>query len=194
MIIKPIIYLLICFCTVSMCFGQTTKKNTYTKEEIEQFEANYKDKNKKDKEIRKVLHKTTIKRLTLEDIDGNTHTLETLKGKIIILNFWFIRCQPCVAEIPDLNELQAKFRDKEVMFFAVALDNKTDLETFLESHPFDFTIIPKGGALANRFKIPHYPFNIIIDQNGKMRYVSEALSLNIANRLKRQINGLLKNN
>ena len=58
--------------------------------------------------------------------------------------------------------------------------------------PFDFIIIPNGRELANRFKIPHYPYNVLIDPNGKIEYVSDVLSLNMMNRLKRKINGLLK--
>ncbi|WP_299336373.1 TlpA disulfide reductase family protein [uncultured Psychroserpens sp.] len=192
MTIKPLIFLLIFFCTISTCIAQTTTKKTYTKEEIEQLDATYKAKKKKDKAKRKELNQTTLTELTLEDINGNIYTLDDLKGKVVVMNFWFIRCQPCVAEIPDLNELKAKFKGKDVLFFAVALDTKPALEVFLESHPFDFIIIPKGGALANRFKIPHYPFNMIIDQNGTMQYVSDVLSLNIVNRLKRRINALLK--
>lgn len=179
--------------SITICFSQSKNKITYTKEEIAEFEANYKIKKKKEKAERKDIDGTILTELTFEDINGNTHTLESLKGKVVIMNFWFIQCKPCVAEIPNLNELKAKFKDKPVVFFAVALDSKPALQTFLETHPFDFAVIPKGGNLANRFKIPHYPYNVIIDQNTKLHYVSDVLSLNMMNRLKRKINGLLNN-
>src|SRR5690349_10846086 len=39
------------------------------------------------------------------DLNGNTVTLETLRGKVVYLNFWFLSCAPCIAEIPNLNRL-----------------------------------------------------------------------------------------
>ncbi len=130
--------------------------------------------------------------LILEDIEGNSHTLESLKGKVVVMNFWFINCKPCVAEIPDLNKLKAKFNNKDAVFVAIALDSKPSLDKFLETHEFNFTVIPKGRELAERFKIPHYPYNVVLDKTSKMHYMSDVLSLSILNRLKRKINGLLK--
>ena len=55
-----------------------------------------------------------------------------------MLNFWFIGCKPCVAEIPDLNKIKEKFKDKDVAFFAVTFDSKKKLEEFVIKKPFDF--------------------------------------------------------
>lgn len=189
---KSIIATLFLTFTLNICFGQNSNKKQYTAEEIAEMDANYKAKKKKDKEGRKELEGTTLNELVLEDIDRNKHTLESLKGKVVLMNFWFIHCKPCVAEIPDLNKLKEKFNDKDVVFIAVALDNKKSLDKFLETHDFDFTIVPNGRTLADCFKIPHYPYNVILDKTGKIQYVSDVLSLNMMNRLKRKINGLLK--
>ena len=189
---KSLILTLILAFTLNICLSQNNEKKSFSEEELAETEANYKIKKEKDKADRKVLDGTTLNELVIEDIDGNIHTLESLKGKVVLMNFWFIHCKPCVAEIPDLNELKTKFKDKDVVFLAVALDNKKSLDKFLELHPFDFTIIPKGRELAERFKIPHYPYNVILDKTGTLHYVSDVLSLNITNRLKRRINGFLR--
>ena len=189
---KSLILTLILAFTLNICLSQNNEKKSFSEEELTEMEANYKIKIEKDKADRKELDGTTLNGLVIEDIDGNIHTLESLKGKVVLMNFWFIHCKPCVAEIPDLNELKTKFKDKDVVFLAVALDNKKSLDKFLELHPFDFTIIPKGRELAERFKIPHYPYNVILDKTGTLHYVSDVLSLNITNRLKRRINGFLR--
>lgn len=189
---KSLILTLILAFTLNICLSQNNKKKSFSKEELAEMEVNYKIKKEKDKADRKELDGTTLNELAIEDIDGNIHTLESLKGKVVLMNFWFIHCKPCVAEIPDLNELKTKFKDKDVVFLAVALDNKKSLDKFIETHPFDFTIIPKGRELAERFKIPHYPYNVILDKTGKLHYVSDVLSLNITNRLKRKIYSFLK--
>lgn len=189
---KSLILTLILAFTLNICLSQNNEKKSFSEEELAEMEANYKIKKEKDKADRKELDGTTLNELVIEDIDGNIHTLESLKGKVVLMNFWFIHCKPCVAEIPDLNELKTKFKDKDVVFLAVALDNKKSLDKFLEIHPFDFTIIPKGRELAERFKIPHYPYNVILDKTGTLHYVSDVLSLNITNRLKHRINGFLR--
>lgn len=189
---RSILIALILIFTFNFCISQNVEKNVFSAEEQAQLEADYKTKKKKDKADRKELDGTTFNELVIEDIDGNVHTLESLNGKVVLMNFWFIHCKPCVAEIPDLNELKAKFKGKDVVFLAIALDNKKSLDKFLETHQFDFTMVPKGRELAERFKIPHYPYNVILDKTGKMHYVSDVLSLNMMNRLKRKINGFLK--
>ncbi|MEH6537276.1 MAG: TlpA disulfide reductase family protein [Psychroserpens sp.] len=189
---KATISILILVFTLNLSIGQSKPKKTFTKEEEKALVKRLKEKDKVERAARKELKGTTLSALKLEDLNGNIHTLESLKGKVVLMNFWFIHCKPCVAEIPDLNDLKQKFKGKDVVFLAVALDSNKSLETFLETHEFDFTIIPRGSVLARDLRIPYYPYNVILDKTGKLHYVSGVLSLNIMNRLKRKINGLLK--
>lgn len=159
--------------------------------EIKQREEDFNQKIKDDKLLRKKLNGSTIDNLVLTDINNNTHTLESLKGKVIVLNFWFIQCKPCVAEFPDLNALKAEFKNKPVEFFAVTFNDKKALHTFFESHELDYHIIPNGRAVIDKFKVPHYPYNVIIDKNGKIEYINDVLTLNVFKKLKRKIKKML---
>ncbi|QDW28197.1 TlpA family protein disulfide reductase [Pedobacter sp. KBS0701] len=77
--------------------------------------------------------------LRITDMNGNKYDLRDSTGKIFVLNFWFINCPPCKSEIPQLNELVAKYKDnKDVVFLAIALDEKYDLKSFLKSTTFDY--------------------------------------------------------
>src|SRR5215475_12511717 len=51
--------------------------------------------------------------------DANT-TWESLRGKVVVLDFWATWCGPCVASIPHWNELSQKFRDQPVVFLAIS--------------------------------------------------------------------------
>ena len=77
---------------------------------------------------------------TATDLEGTTFTLDELKGKVVVINFWFVACKPCVEEIPELNELVEKYEEKDVVFLGFALDNEKRLNSFLEKTPFKYHI------------------------------------------------------
>ncbi len=156
-----------------------------TKEEIKKRKIDSKDKLKHKKNTRKKLDGSTIKELSFEDINGKKYDLTNLKGKVIVLNFWFIHCKPCLAEFPDLNDLKKRFKSKPVEFFAITSNNKKSLDTFFKSHKLDFTIIPNGKEINNRFKIPYFPYHIIIDKSGQIEYIKNI------KKLESKINNLL---
>jgi len=162
------------------------------KKSISQKEINdtYKAIEKEKKALRKQIDGSLLDELNFEDIDGNKYTLDSLKGKVVVMNFWFIQCKPCIKEFPDLNALKLKFKDKAVEFFAVTWNDKNSLIGFLERNKLDFTVVPDG-KLIEKFKIPYYPYNIIIDKKGKVEYVNDVLSLNVIKKIERKVNQLL---
>ncbi|WP_396170835.1 peroxiredoxin family protein [Flavobacterium sp.] len=157
------------------------------KEEVKNRKIEYKNKLKQEKEFRNKLEGTIINELNLEDINGFKFNLVNLKGKVIVLNFWFTQCKPCVAEFPELNELKEKYKSQPVEFFAVTFNNKETIDKFLLNHKLDFTIIPNGKLLIEKFKIPHYPYNILINKNGEVEYINDVLVVNVLKKLKNKI-------
>lgn len=113
---------------------------------------------------------------SLKDIKGNSYNLSQLKGKVVVLNFWFINCKPCQQEIPDLNEMVNEYKGKEVIFLGIALDEKKDLEIFLKKSPFNYQIIPDGESVAESYHVVSYPAHFVIDKKGKVVYTSTGLS------------------
>jgi len=90
----------------------------------------------------------------LKDMAGNTINTNNIKGKINIINFWFIKCRPCVAEIPALNTLVEKYNRLDINFLAISRDQPEQLKAFLKAHPFHFTILPNGSEVAkNNFQL-----------------------------------------
>jgi peroxiredoxin len=55
-------------------------------------------------------------------LDGEALNLATLRGKVVVLNFWYVSCGPCRVKIPGLNQLVSEFQGKGVVFIALALD------------------------------------------------------------------------
>jgi len=102
-------------------------------------------------------------------LSGEQYELSALRGKVVVLNFWFIGCGPCKAEIPALNRLVRDFRGQEVVFLAFTnSDSADDLRNFLKKIEFDYEIVPAefGLSVFKEFKIGPYPTHIIIDRRG----------------------------
>ncbi|BAO54882.1 disulfide oxidoreductase related to ResA [Nonlabens marinus S1-08] len=110
------------------------------------------------------------KPFSVTDMDGNVYTNESLKGKVVVLNFWFIGCAPCIEEMPVLNQLVDKYKGKDVVFLAITYNKKSELEEFLNKKQFDYQIIPENTAIASEYKIMAYPDHIIIDKKSVIQY------------------------
>ncbi len=125
------------------------------------------------------------------DINDNKINTKDLAGKIIVLNFWFINCPPCRMEMPELNKLSDTYKsDSSVVFFAIALDKKYDIEQFLKNTRFGYTIIDNGRFIADQYNITSYPTNVIIDQKAKVYFHSSGLSTSTVPWLKKSIDKL----
>lgn len=125
------------------------------------------------------------------DINGNKINTKDLAGKIIVLNFWFINCPPCIMEMPELNKIADTYRsDSSVVFLAVALDKKYDLEGFLKQTKFKYTVIDNGRYVADQYSIRSYPTNVIIDPEGKVYFHTTGLAVNTAYWLRKSIGQL----
>ncbi|WP_395062513.1 TlpA family protein disulfide reductase [Flavobacterium sp.] len=160
-------------------FGDSINNKSITvikylsKEEYKTINDEFQDKQKKDTENRKQLKGRHIENLDLTDINGNKFSLESLSGKIIVLNFWFTKCAPCIKEMPDLNDLKEKYKENPIVFFAITYDKKNLVDDFLKKIKLDFTVIPNDRKTINQFGIQFFPTNLVIDSNGKVVYVNE---------------------
>lgn len=128
---------------------------------------------------------------SVKDITGDEYSLEDLKGKIIVNNFWFIGCKPCQMEIPDLNKLVKKYK-KEVVFLGFALDDLASLESFKKKRKFLYNIIPNSEEVAKLYGVTNYPTHVIIDQNSKIAFYQSGLGPMLMRDIERSIDDLLK--
>lgn len=69
---------------------------------------------------------TPAPNFTLLDIEGNPVSLSAYKGKVIYLDFWASWCRPCMQKIESLQKFEPKFKDKDVVFLHVSLDQSKD--------------------------------------------------------------------
>ncbi len=114
---------------------------------------------------------STISSFKESDMAGNKYNLKEMAGKVVVINFWFINCPPCRQEIPQLNEVVELYKEnKDVVFIALALDDKYELEEFLKTTPFKYNVVHKGGYIAQKYGVNLYPTHVILDKQGKVLF------------------------
>ena len=128
----------------------------------------------------------------VRDLKGQKIDLKENNNKITVVNFWFINCAPCRREIPDLNELVARYASDSIRFVAVALDGKSEIEEFLTQLPFNYQIVDDGRFLATRYGIQSYPTHVVVDQEGKVYFHTTGLSPNTVYYLEKSIKELIQ--
>jgi peroxiredoxin len=133
------------------------------------------------------------KNFSATDIDGKKVSLDEFKGKkVVVLNFWFTRCKPCVVEMPHLNTLVDDFKGKDVVFLAIGNDNVEMINAFLKKNEFKYRIVPNGLGIANQYNVAGFPTHVIIDKKGKVVFLETSYVSGLEDRIKAQIETLLK--
>lgn len=111
---------------------------------------------------------------SVTDLSGKKYELSALKGKVIVLNFWFIACAGCVAEMPELNKIKSEYNKEQVIFLAFALDKADQLREFKKKHDFTYAIVPDAGKVHKDFGVYACPVSIVIGRNGLVSAVLES--------------------
>ncbi len=106
---------------------------------------------------------------TLTGLDGDRFRMSTLKGNVIVLDFWATWCAPCRAQHPLYEQLKERFpEEKGVVFLAIDADEDRDLvEPFLNDMMWDKKVYFEDG-LARLLSVTNIPTTILFDPQGQM--------------------------
>lgn len=164
----------------SLCFSVSGQ----TKEQIRQVEEA--------KELVKDMEGKPFPPFSITTNQGVNYTDSNLKGKIVLLNFWFTSCRPCVEELPDINKLKKEFESENVIFIAPTFEGDVQVDKFLKRFSFEYEIVPdvKDFVLANNVR--SFPTHIVIDQEGIVKKVVNGYSVLTDNMLRKAVRKLLK--
>ena len=128
----------------------------------------------------------------IKDLDGEAIRLSDLKGKVVVLNFWYVGCAPCEVEIPGLNKLVEVFKLEEVVFIGFALDEESRLREFLKKTPFHYKIVAGSSSITKQYGVSAYPTHVLINKQGQIEFFMTGGSPERNEELRPLIRGLLK--
>lgn len=110
---------------------------------------------------------TPLEPFDLTDLAGNRYSSESLKGKVVVLNFWFAECRPCIDEAPELNEVVAKYKDnKDVVILSPTFDGAEKVAIFLQKVTLKTIICAKSKVYTDKLELSYYPTSIVVGKNG----------------------------
>lgn len=111
---------------------------------------------------------------SLQTIDNKTVTINDLKGKPTLINFWFANCMPCIEEMPVLNKIKEQFKDR-VNFIAITFETKEKVIDFLKKHNYTFTQIADARKFTDELKMSSFPVNVFLDKNGIAKEIKNGI-------------------
>lgn len=120
---------------------------------------------------------------TLASTDGKTLKLSSLKGKVIILDFWATWCPPCRKGIPDLVDIKKQYGSKGVEIIGISVDQETKDEVvpFMKEYGINYPIVYGNMNVYQQYGgIRAIPTSFIIDKEGKIVASYEGLISKLA--------------
>src|SRR6266850_3605158 len=104
---------------------------------------------------------------SLTSLEGTTIKSSTLKGSVVVLNFWATWCQPCMTEIPELKQLAASSKAK-VIGIALDQDGIRTIKPFVVSNNINYTVLVGNEDVFQRFNGIGIPYTLVLDPSQRI--------------------------
>lgn len=111
---------------------------------------------------------------TLKDMDDNTHRLKDYHGKVVMINFWATWCPPCRKEMPSMEVLYQKFKDKGFTILAINqwedIDRVFMFSADLDTPPTFPILFDQKGSVSEQFGVQGLPTTLVLNKKGQVVY------------------------
>jgi peroxiredoxin len=129
----------------------------------------------------------------LPTLKGPTLSLASLRGKVVLIDFWAQWCEPCKKELPELDRLAKTYASKGVVVLAVNIDKQRgNAERLVKQLGLGLDVLlDPAGSVAASYDPPKMPTSFVVDKRGIVRYVNEGFEgPGDVDRFKRQLDEL----
>lgn len=107
---------------------------------------------------------------SLKSVDGKTVKLSDYKNKVVLIDFWATWCPPCRKGIPDLIDLQKKFKkDLVVLGISLDTDTKEDVPAFVKNYGINYPVVYGDNSTAKLYGgVSGIPTSFLVDKKGNI--------------------------
>ncbi|HMD50645.1 MAG TPA: redoxin domain-containing protein [Bryobacteraceae bacterium] len=104
----------------------------------------------------------------LSSLEGKEFSLQALRGKVVLLDFWATWCGPCRKDMPALEKLYGEFRDRGLVMFGINVgEEKATVTKFLEANKLTYPILLAGQAeMLQSYSVTAFPTLVLVDREG----------------------------
>ncbi|MEW6251211.1 MAG: redoxin domain-containing protein [Planctomycetota bacterium] len=128
---------------------------------------------------------------TLRTGDDQETSLKSLRGKVVLLDFWATWCRPCIMSMPHVQKLHEKYRDRPVAVLAVNCfqerDPRADPVAFVKERGCTYPVLLKGDEVARVYRIEGIPAMVLIGPDGRVLFARAGLAPEGDRRLEQEI-------
>jgi peroxiredoxin len=104
----------------------------------------------------------------LADLDGKVQSLSQYRGKVVLVNFWATWCKPCTTEMPAMQTIYDRLREKGFVVLAInELEDESKVREHIKQHGHTFPVLlDRDNKVANQFGVFGLPVSVFIDEKG----------------------------
>jgi thiol-disulfide isomerase/thioredoxin len=131
----------------------------------------------------------------LNDFKGNVIKIEDLKGKVVLLDFWYSTCPPCLKASQFIEEFQTKYADSNFVVLGMnPVDNSAKISKHYQRWQLNYNSLICTVDLKNILDVNTYPTFILIDSNGMIVYKNSGFSHGLMHEIESEIQNAIRKN
>lgn len=137
---------------------------------------------------------TSVVYFNFYDEEGVIHSTNSLKGKVVFINFWASWCGPCRAEFPSIETLYSKFKNHPEVYFLMinADENVGKAKAFLKKENLNIPFFQLQGVIPDAIFTGTLPTTVVLDKKGAIRFRHEGLANYASEKFSKQMEKLLE--
>jgi len=131
---------------------------------------------------------------TLPARSGGQLSLASLRGQVVLINFWATWCGPCRQEMPLLEQIYQRYRGLGFTLLGVNVEeDSAELEQFLRDTPVSFPVLlDQGNDVSRLYEVTAMPSTVIVDRKGEIRFIHYGYKPGTESQYQDQVRALIR--